>query len=186
MIYVVLAAGSARRMGFAKIFTPLLGRTPLERIAGTLEGRKTVAVVPPDRRADAQRITPAMSIVVNAEPERGMTRSLRLGLEGIEEEAVFGVLLADKPFLERATLDRIEDALGGVDVAYPVDAFGVAGHPVVFGPRARPLLARLPEGDTLSLLRDDSSLLRAAVPVDDAGAFHDLDDRAQWEAVQNA
>jgi molybdenum cofactor cytidylyltransferase len=183
MIYVVLAAGESRRMGFEKVFTPLRGRSPLERIAALLDGRSGLVVVPPERQREAQRLAPQMRVLCNGEPKRGMTHSLRLAMEAVEEETDFGVLLGDKPFVARATLDRMERAFVDVDVAYPVDAAGVPGHPVLFTARARALLSKLPDGDTLAGLRDDPSLKRSAVLVDDSGAFADLDEPAEWQAA---
>ncbi|HEY9084543.1 MAG TPA: NTP transferase domain-containing protein [Candidatus Tyrphobacter sp.] len=183
MIYVVLAAGESRRMGFAKVFAPLRGRSPLERIAALLEGREAIVVVPPERRRDAQRMAPRMRMVPNGEPGRGMTHSLRLALEAVEADADFGILLGDEPFLSRATLERIEEAFAGVDVAYPVNAEGVPGHPVIFAARLRARLRELPDGDALSQLRDDSSLVRSVVRCDDPGAYRDLNEPADWEAA---
>jgi len=181
VIYVVLAAGESRRMGFAKVFTPLAGAgAPLERIAALLEARGAVVVVPPERRADARRMAPDMRVVLNAEPERGMTHSLLLGLAAVPQDSPFGVLLGDKPFLRRSTLERMERALDGFDVAYPVDAAGVPGHPVLFSPRARGLVDALPDGDTISVVRDDPSLQRRIVEVADDGAFRDFDEPAEW------
>jgi CTP:molybdopterin cytidylyltransferase MocA len=45
----------------------------------------------------------------------------------------------------------------------------------VFGPRVRALIAELPDGDTLRLLRDDPRFRRARVPVDDERPFLDVD-----------
>lgn len=181
MIYVVLAAGESRRMGFAKVFTPLAGAgTPLERIAALLEGRGAVVVVPPEHSAGARRMAPYMRIVVNAEPERGMAHSLRLALATIAPGEDFGVLLGDKPFLRRSTLERMEASLAGFDVAYPVSRAGVPGHPVLFAASARAIVEHLPDGDTLARARDDRSLRSNGITVDDEGAFADLDEPGDW------
>ncbi len=183
MIYVVLAAGESRRMGFAKVFTPLRGRSPLERIAALLAGREAIAVVPAGRQGDAQRIAPQMRVVPNGEPELGMTHSLRLALPAIEKGEDFGIVLGDKPFVQRATLERLEAALRGFDVVYPVNPSDVPGHPVLFAARARDLVASLPDGDTLTRLRDDPSLRSMRVEIEDPGAFADFDEPAEWEAA---
>jgi CTP:molybdopterin cytidylyltransferase MocA len=182
MTYVVLAAGASRRMGFPKVFAPLPseGRTPLERIAAVLEGREGIAVVPSAHREEAARMAPRLRIVVNDAVEKGMVHSLRCALAILGGDVPFGVLLADKPFLTRTSLDIVEDALAGYDVAYPRSSSGVPGHPVVFAASARDFAARLPDGDTLSLLRDEPQLRRNVVRLDDPGAFRDLDEPSQW------
>ncbi len=181
MTYAVLAAGAARRMGFAKVFTALpSGKAPLEGIATLLHARKAVVVVPSARVDDARRMAPAMRVVTNDETERGMTHSLRLALSAIEKDEDFGVVLGDKPFLRAETLERLEKCLDGFDVAYPVDAAGMPGHPVLFSRRARAIVEALPDGDTLFQARDDAMLRRHAFEVDDKGAFTDLNTREQW------
>src|SRR5271154_2117146 len=52
-VYVVLAAGAARRMGFDKVVAPFRGRSPLERVVAALGGRDRVVVVPSRRIAEA-------------------------------------------------------------------------------------------------------------------------------------
>lgn len=181
MTYVVLAAGTARRMGFAKVFTPLRGTPPLSRLAALLQGREAIAVVPPERAGEARAMAPAMRVVVNAQPERGMAHSLRLAVAMLDGD--FGVLLGDKPFLRAQTLHVLERALDGADVVYPVRADGVPGHPVLFASHLRERALALPDGDTIVRLRDDPSLRRTRLEIHDGGAFDDLDEPAQWSAA---
>jgi CTP:molybdopterin cytidylyltransferase MocA len=181
-MYVVLAAGAARRMGFDKVVTPFHGRSSLERVVAALGGRDRVVVVPTRRLAEAAAAAPASQIVTNDEPERGMTRSLRIGLERVARDRAFGVLPADMPAMSETTIAATEALLvDGIDVAYPVDERGVAGHPVVFAPGARAIVEALPEGDTLRRARDDATLRRATWTCTDRSAFFDLDEPADWD-----
>ncbi len=183
MTYVVLAAGTASRMGFDKIFTPLAGAAPIGRLARQLEGRRAIAVVPPARRAEAASIAPSLKIVENGEPHRGMAHSLQLALARMSKAEDFGVLLGDKPFVLAGTLDLLEARLDGCDVVYPVDAGGAPGHPVLFSHRARAVVLALPEGDSLARGRDDPSLRGLRVRVEDRGAFKDLDEPGDWQTL---
>jgi CTP:molybdopterin cytidylyltransferase MocA len=186
MIYVVLAAGVSRRMGFDKVFTPLgEGDAPLKRIAALLEGRNGIVVVPQAHLRDARSMAPNLSAVVNDSPERGMAHSLRLALDATDAGEDFGVLLGDKPFFTAVLLDRVEGAFAGTDVAYPISKSGVPGHPVLFRARARGLAAQLPDGDTLSRLREAAQLRRVTVQTDEMGAFLDLDEPTHWEAARD-
>jgi CTP:molybdopterin cytidylyltransferase MocA len=111
-----------------------------------------------------------------------MTRSLLIGLERIAKDRAFGVLPADMPAMSEATIAATEALLvEDVDVAYPVDEHGLAGHPVLFAPSARAIVEALPEGDTLRRARDDASLRRATWVCTDRAAFLDLDEPADWE-----
>jgi CTP:molybdopterin cytidylyltransferase MocA len=172
-------------MGFDKAVEPLEGRSPLERVSAALADRDHV-VVAPSRLFEAVHLAaPNARVEANDEPERGMTRSLHLGLQHVARDRAFGVLPADLPAMREATIAATEALLrDGVDVAYPIDEDGVPGHPVVFGPRARSIVEGLPEGDTLRRARDDASLRRATWVCSDPSAFVDLDEPADWEAAK--
>jgi len=161
-------------MGAQKLLLPLGATTLLERALAAAEGLPAVAVVAPELAA----LVPAradLTVIVNGEPERGMTHSLALADSAIaDRDAVLVVLLADTPLVDAALVRRVLAARGDADVAYPVLG-GIGGHPVVFGPRARAAIASLKEGDTLRTLRDDPLLLRIEVPIDDEAPFLDVD-----------
>jgi molybdenum cofactor cytidylyltransferase len=181
-VYVVLAAGASRRMGFDKIVTPLAGAPPLARVVSALVDRELVLVVPSRLAAEARRIAPAAAIATNDEPERGMTRSLQLGLALVPRDRAFGVVPADLAAMTAQTIASTEALLAeGAQVAHPIDADGVPGHPVLFAAAARAIVDVLPEGDTLRRARDDASLWRATWLCADRSAFLDLDEPSDWE-----
>ncbi len=120
-------------------------------------------------------------MVVNDEPERGMAHSLRLADQAISSDRAIAVLLGDKP-LVTAELVRTLIAVDDADVVFP-ERNGVPGHPVVFSPKARALIAGLPDGDTLQRLRDDPSVTRHAVPVADDGAYADVDTEEDYHRL---
>ena len=66
--------------------------------------------------------------------------------------------------------------------AYPARN-GVAGHPVVFGARARAAIAELPVGDTVRELRDDARWTRVAVEIEEDAPFLDIDTESDFEAL---
>jgi molybdenum cofactor cytidylyltransferase len=186
IVYVILAAGASSRMGHAKAVTPLGDRSALERLHDALPGRALVVVTRTELRNACAAGAPSARVLVNERPQDGMSASLRVADEAIDAAATIAVIPADKPFVRSDTVAACELRLksGAIDVLFPVSADGEPGHPVYFGPAARAKLARLPRGDTLHRVRDDASLRRAAVFVEDAGAFRDLDTPEQWRAAQ--
>lgn len=175
-------------MGFDKVVTPLAGRAPLERIAGALREREAIVVVPSRLADTAAGLAPGARVAINDDAHLGMTHSLRTALRLIEPERDFGVLLADMPALTSATIDRTEALFlqSDAEVAYPVDADGLPGHPVLFSSRARAIIDALPAADALRSARDNPSLRRVTWMCEDGGAFHDLDEPGQWEAFTGA
>ncbi len=170
-------------MGFDKAVIRIGTLAPLERISLVL-GRRASAVVVPTRLQDVARtMMPRSRIVLNDEPTRGMTHSLRLALRDLSPNEPFGVLLGDMPAMTESTIARTERLLEPhVDVAFPTDRKDTPGHPVLFSARTRAIVEALPEGDTLRAARYHASLVRATWICTDASAFLDLDVAADWYA----
>jgi molybdenum cofactor cytidylyltransferase len=186
IIYVILAAGGAQRMGFAKATEPLAGKSPLERLGHVVEGRAVEIVTNELLKAAVSAMIPWAAVLVNATPLAGMTSSLLVAHRATEPDATLGVLLADKPFVRRDTLELCERTLNAAhacDVLFPVTR-GERGHPVYFGPKARARLTEVPAGDTLRAVRDDPSLQHVAVECRDSGILIDLDTPEAWRAAE--
>jgi molybdenum cofactor cytidylyltransferase len=186
IIYVILAAGGAQRMGFAKATEPLAGKSPLERLGHVLEGRAVEIVTNELLKATVSALIPWAAVLVNATPPAGMTSSLLVAHRATDPDATLGVLLADKPFVHKETLDLCERTLQAshaCDVLFPVSG-GERGHPVYFGPKARARLTEVPAGDTLKAVRDDPALQAVAVECRDAGILIDLDTPEAWRAAE--
>ena len=185
---VILAAGLGTRMGGEnKLLRPFRNGTLLEAVLKACADYPTVVVAPTKVAVNARTIDLLLAMenevtfVVNDEPKRGMAHSLRLAHEGISRDRSIAVLLADKPLVTKELIRRVL-AVADADVTYPVRD-GMKGHPVVFSPLARLLIPNLAEGDTLQQLRDASSLTRHAVPIDDDGAYVDVDTEEDYRAA---
>lgn len=185
VMYAVLAAGASTRMGFAKAIRPLRGRSPLQRLSTTLQGRRFLIVTNADIMGTGAIPLHEAAVVINEHPGSGLASSLRVANAHVDPDAHLGVLLADKPFVRPQTLAVLEEAAShGADVVYPIAANGTAGHPVIFSPNARRHMPDLPDGDSVRALRDDPLLTRTHVACSDVGAFWDLDTPDDWAAAQ--
>jgi molybdenum cofactor cytidylyltransferase len=173
MTIVILAAGSARRMGSQKLLLPIDGRPLIARVIEAASPWPRV-VVAGSRLAPALGSGWALRIVRNDEPERGMSHSLALADAVIAPSEPIAVLLGDLPDITSAAIAAVIGAYDEtVDVLIPRHGETFV-HPVVFGPRARRNIAALPDGDTIRSLRDDPTLRRRIVPAD-RSALTDID-----------
>jgi molybdenum cofactor cytidylyltransferase len=185
-VCAILAAGSATRMGSPKTALRIGAKTMLERALAATDGFERIVVV---GRANANDLAAGpcdAQIVINDEPERGMTHSLQLADAALaDRDAALVVVLADTPLVDGALVACVVAARGDADLAYPVRA-GVPGHPVVFGPAPRARIADLPDGDTLRALRADTRWTRVEVQVDDDRPFLDVDTPADLARARAA
>jgi molybdenum cofactor cytidylyltransferase len=173
-VCAILGAGRSERMGAQKLLLRFGETTLLGRALEAARDYRTVAVVTA-ALAPHMPSRPGLTVIVNDEPERGMTHSLRLANAALgDPDKALVVLLADTPLVEAPLVRRVVAARGEADLAYPV-LHGVSGHPVVFGPRPRTALEHLAEGDTLRSLRDDRRWSRVEVATGDEAPYVDVD-----------
>ena len=173
-VCVILAAGRSERMGFDKLARPLAnGGTLLENTVQACEAYSSVVVT--SRELSTQPALHGKTVIVNESPERGMTYSLKLADAQIDAQAFIAIVPADLALVDAALLETVFRQAGDADVAYPARADGTPGHPVVFSPKARRLLADLPDGDTLRRVRESEGLKKATIAIEDERPYRDID-----------
>lgn len=127
---VILAAGASTRFGSPKQLARLGGSTLLERVAGVAREAgldPILAVVPPGIAVPADIVR-----VVNDEPERGLSRSLQLGVAAVPAEAHAAViLLGDQPTLDPFTILQLVEAATAERPVVATQAGGVVAPPVL-------------------------------------------------------
>jgi molybdenum cofactor cytidylyltransferase len=203
---IVLAAGASSRMGRTKALLPLPGGdTFLARIVATLRAagvEEIVVVVGEDgasiRAAQAGAARPPCRFVHNHDPSRGQLSSLQLGLDVVAgcrgargagpggDDVIAGVIVTtvDLPLVSAETVRRVIGAwrASRAPIVRPARD-GRHGHPVIFD------AAVFDELQRADLAVGARAVLRAHladiidVPVDDAGAFEDIDTPADYERL---
>lgn len=191
---VILAGGRSSRMGRPKALLPVdPGETFAVRLVRTFRAagiRDVVVVIAGDGPADAIRSAlaaapPSPRIVLNPDASRGQLSSLLTGLEVIDRPGVDGLAmtLVDMPLVAVSTVRALIEAHARsrapiVRPARPAD--GAHGHPVIFD---RALFDDLrgadPDAGAKPVVRARAAEIEH-VPVDDPGAFLDIDTPADY------
>jgi molybdenum cofactor cytidylyltransferase len=176
MTVVILAAGESKRFGSQKLLHQLGDNDTLLGRAIRASSSFKAVVVCSDATLGPARALQARTIV-NREPERGMAHSLRLANDMIAAEDAILVLPADLLSIEAHHLTGFAAlANGDDDVLFPMRSDGTPGHPVYFSARARALIGRLADNEPIAHLRDNASLARRAIAVDELWPFRDVDE----------
>ena len=145
---VVLAAGTATRMGRVKQILPLAGRPLLRHVIDAALGSSLaeVIVVLGHRAAEVEAAVridgeQRLRFVTNHDYASGQGSSLRVGLDAVDPSAVAAaVLLADQPGVTPNLIDRVIEQFGRegrpvVRPAYLARGRRVPGHPVLLDRR---------------------------------------------------
>jgi CTP:molybdopterin cytidylyltransferase MocA len=159
---VILAAGLGRRFGGSKAGAHLHGRTLLAHVVDV--ARKAglapvLAVI-----SSGSPIPAGVVAVVNPDPNRGLSSSLRLGIEAVPPGLAALVLLVDQPTLARETVAAVLAARGARPIL-AAEAGGRLAPPVLIEPEAFPVVATLTGDIGLREVFGRNPELVQAVPV---------------------
>lgn len=177
---VILAAGASTRMGRNKLFLPIEGESVLRRAArraGEAGLDPVVVVLGRDAEAARRELFGLECLaIVNPNPGRGQTSSLREGLAALPAAAAAAVvLLADMPFVTslmlRALVRRFQEG-GSPLVISEYD--GVMAPPMLYGRSLFPEIQTM-HGDNCGKRVVKAHRAEAAVLSWPAGALSDLD-----------
>jgi len=190
---VVLAAGRGQRLGLGpKAHIDLAGRSFLARVVHACREARLGPIWVVGRRDDpviaASAAALGARVVLNESPERGMSSSVRLGLESSRRAKLAGVLVfpVDYPLVRSATVAAVARAVlepTGRAWARPTHA-EQGGHPIAF---QLALVEKILHESAELPLRDALRLhggVAMDVPCDDAATLHDIDTPAELEAAR--
>ena len=135
---ILLGAGKSKRMGVDKLSLPWGKKTVLEHCLETLLRSKVeeVVVVLDLRKKGIKDLflRPRVKIVINPYSKKGMSTSIRRGLQAIDPYSQ-GILIAlgDQPFLKTRTINALIRAFSQRKEGIILPSFqGRMGHPVIF------------------------------------------------------
>ena len=192
---IVLAGGKSLRMGQPKALLPIGSPddTFFDRVTRTLLNAgvdDVIVVVGADSAAIRARARPrsGVRIVDNPEYERGQLTSLLAGLHAIDAGATAAlVTLIDVPLVSAATVRALIAAQHEhrASVVRPVSN-GRHGHPVIFARALFGELHRADPGQGAKSVVHAHAADMIEVPIDDEGAFADIDTREDYERLIGA
>lgn len=188
---VILAAGEGMRFGGHKLLAALDGRPILQFVLDAVAAADvalTVVVLGADA-ADVERAVTWRNEhrVVNPDPSRGLSSSLKLGLAAIEAlpgaETLDAVLVAlgDQPRTSSAVIRTLLDAETDRPIVVPRFRDDGARNPVVLHRHAWPLVAKASGDRGLGAFIEAHRDLVLELPM--AGANPDVDTPADLAAL---
>jgi len=192
---IVLAAGASSRMGQAKAALPLgtTGDTVVARVVATLlaAGLPSVAVVAGAHidavRAAMPRFEPRARVVEHLGWAQGQLSSLLAGLAAVDDPNLEAVLvtLVDVPLVRPDSVAAIVHAWrqSRAPIVRPVDG-DRHGHPVIFDRAVFDDLRRADPAIGAKAVFAAHASRRLDVPIQDDGAFVDIDTPTDYRIVQ--
>jgi molybdenum cofactor cytidylyltransferase len=182
---VMLAAGASRRMKSWKMMLPFAGATMIEcSVRRALEACPRVVLVSGYRGEELEALFAGWERVECARNERyelGMLSSVQRGAARVRTDRFF-IALGDMPLVE-PELYRHLLTHSSAEAVIPKYR-GKKGHPLLVSRAVRESLLGFDEALTLREVLALFSTL--AVPVDSRHILHDIDDRADYEALRPA
>jgi molybdenum cofactor cytidylyltransferase len=135
---ILLGAGESRRMGMDKLSLPWGKETVFEHCFKTLLqsniGELVVVLSHKNKKLNDRFQGNKVKVVVNPHPEKGMSASIRKGLQAIDPKSQ-GILIAlgDQPLLKTRTINALINSFSPKkgDILLP-SYNGMRGNPVLF------------------------------------------------------
>lgn len=176
---ILLAAGSARRFGAAKLLQPLpdgiaVGVAAAHALVQAVP--RVVAVVRPGDQALIDALSGiGLQVVENPLADQGMGSSLAAGIHATPDATGWLVALADMPWIQPATITLLLERLQqGASMVAPV-CQGQRGHPVGFSARwQQPLRTLSGDKGARDLIVQHQDELEL-IDTEDAGVLRDID-----------
>ena len=183
---VVLAAGNARRFGSNKLKARIDGTSLIRRALDAVPGGLVTVVVSQYPEILELAAEYGFTAVVNNQPEMGLSRSVRLGLEHLADCGGVLFLVSDQPWLKRDSAEALVALWAQNPSKIAAMAHnGVRGNPCLFPARFYPELMELTgdRGGSTVICRHEENLILLEA---DAAELADVDTPAALEEVRQA
>jgi molybdenum cofactor cytidylyltransferase len=191
---VVLAGGMSRRMGVPKQLLRIEGKSLLEHTLANVRASAVHEIVLvlgfAADEIEKEISRQGLKITRNESYQQGMGTSLRTGLAAVDPQSTAAlIILADQPFVQPATLDRLIEFHGSSkpEAARPQIVIptyqGFRGNPVLLDRTVFPELKGLSGDVGCRAIFGDHTDGIYRLPVDDAGILLDIDNPEDLENI---
>lgn len=180
---IILAAGLSSRMGTNKLLLPFQGRPILQHVIDLAAALPLCSrvLVTREQTLAAVSVPSGFSVVINPEPGRGQSSSMRLGLERAEGEGYL-FFQGDQPLLDAGTVNSVIALADSDSIVVPVYE-GTPGNPAFFAARFRDELMAVSGDRGGRSVRDRHFNLCRQVKVTSPWPMWDVDTREKYDAM---
>ena len=185
---ILMASGFSERFGRGnKLLVPFrnkpLARYTLE-LASSFDFSGGVFFITADEGVAALAADlPAVNVVKNPSPEKGMRESVRLGVEAAAAAAYYLFFPCDMPFLDKSTVQHMLDERRPGCIVEPRYG-GKPANPCLFSAFFRDELLSLKEGETPRLIKARYRESLRSVEISDPLILTDIDDEETFRKLE--
>jgi molybdenum cofactor cytidylyltransferase len=170
---IILGAGKSSRMGFNKLAIKIENSTIVQRVIENAKASKLDELVIITGKYD---ISTDIIKLHNEDYEKGMSTSIKKGLQGFKGDAVM-ILLGDMPFVSSELINNLYDCFikSNKNIVVPVNE-GKRGNPVIIGKKYfKDLLNNEGDKGARDIIKNNPEDV-FQVEIKDRGIFIDIDD----------
>ncbi len=179
---VILGAGKATRMGKDKLNLKLGDKAIIAMVIENGKASKLDELV---LVCGKYEINTDIKKIYNADFEKGMSTSVKKGLEGFEGEAVM-LLLGDMPYVTEDIINKLYDefVFSDKNIAAPVCS-GKRGNPVIIGKKYfNQLLENTGDKGARDIIKNNAEDIQW-VEIKSHGIFIDIDDENSYNSIKS-
>lgn len=172
---IILGAGKSSRMGYNKLAIKIENSTIVQRVIENAKASKLDELVIITGKYD---VSTDIIKLQNEEYEKGMSTSIKKGLEGFKGDAVM-ILLGDMPFVSSELINKLYDCFkkSNKNIIVPVCG-GKRGNPVIIGNKYfKQLLNNEGDKGARDIIKNNPEDV-FQVEIHDIGIFIDIDDES--------
>lgn len=191
IVGIILSAGESTRMGTLKQLLPWGEKNILQQVldntsASRLEEILLILGYRAENITERINLSSKTHILINHEYKKGMSSSVKCGIENAPADAeAFMLLLGDQPFISVNIIDKLISYYHTVRHGIIIPVYdGRRGHPVIFDTQYKNELLLISDQGAKEVVNKHASDIYE-VPVDSSNILVDIDTPPEYEEARN-